>query len=113
MIDSAEQRAVEQFVEVIVRDVWPTAGLSEEARATAAWSLYATTMANLTRLVLERGSPALQASHREAMLDHNKVIEGLARCSTVAELYALMDMAAETTNRRRSDGWRPAADVKG
>lgn len=113
MITKREQVAVEEFVERVVREVWPAVGLSEEARATAAWSLYATAMANLTRLVLERGSVALQESHREALLDHNRVIEGIARCSTVPELYALMDMAAETTNRRSSEGWTAAAEVKG
>lgn len=113
MINEAESRAVEQFVQIVIRDVFPTAGLSEEARATAAWSLYATAMANLARIVLERGDAALLAAYREALLDHNAVIAGIAKAGTVAELYALMDMAAETTQRRGTDSWRPAVDVKG
>lgn len=113
MINQAEARAVELFVQTVIRDLFPSAGLSEEARATAAWSLYATAMANLTRIVLERGSPALRAAHREALLDHNAVIASLAKAETVGELHALMDMAAETTQRRGTDSWRPAVDVKG
>lgn len=113
MLTADEQMLVEGFVQVVVRDVWPAAGIGEEAKATAAWSLYATTMANLQILAVTRGSAALQASHRQALLDHCEVIKRIAECRTEAEVLAHMGMEAETKQERGSDSWRPAAEVKG
>lgn len=113
MISKAEQQACELFVSMVVRELWPSTGLSEEARATAAWSLYATTMANLQILVLNHGDEKMLAGHREALRDHNAVIERLAACRTEAEVCAIMGMAAETVQHRGGDGWAPTTEVKG
>lgn len=113
MISKLEQDAVQSFVTLIVREVWPTAGLSEEAMATAAWSLYATTMANLQMLVLNHGDAEMLAGHRKALLDHNEVIAQIAACRTEGEVVAVMGMASETVQERGRREWTPSTEVKG
>lgn len=113
MISKREQAAVEEFVSRVVREVWPAVGLSEEGMATAAWSLYATTMANLQIIILKHGDAEMAADHVKALLDHCAVITVIASCRSETEVCARMGMEAETVQARGTDGWKPAAEVKG
>lgn len=112
-ISKREQAAVEEFVSRVVREVWPAVGLSAEGEATAAWSLYATVMANLQIIILKHGDAEIAANHANALLDHCAFITTIAACRSETEVRARMGMEAETVQERGTVGWTPAAEVKG
>jgi hypothetical protein len=107
-----EQRAVQEFISAVVREIWPRMGLTNEGVATAAWSLYATTMANLSMNVLRSGDKAAIEEHREAIREHCALMLAVAAATSPSAVTAHMNMSSETT-QKLGQGWTSTTDVKG
>ncbi|MHB1260347.1 MAG: hypothetical protein ACYC2H_01390 [Thermoplasmatota archaeon] len=116
VIDDQNIHAVQEFVSVVIREIFPSIGLTPLGAITASWSLHTTVMFNILAGLHELPDAgdraAALAAFRESVQDSIDKLHAITGAQSLPELEATMRMMAQSVSPDRNKGWQETGSNK-